>query len=383
MTQIEFSEIFLNLSRTALPDIRSTCWLAPWACFFRVAGRTCQVEPWTAIFKDQLCRQPSSPAGSPCWLCTWCSYGCAMISRFTMKFWPAVMMMVWLLWRCLAAKLRQISVVKVFQTFLLLALKLWFHGCLKGATVDVKIQFPMETVPEHLRTHNAWRCWWICLIMSWALMTPQDRRQQTCWTRCQIFHRIRRALHVQQMSPVKQRRRGSPPQHMLPWFLCREAWPWGLEDVLDLTWMRLLRTTVGAARFHFWFWPCGRCCLQHIHGGCWAAHFFVQCQCHLLRQLNLQLDRWSHMIPTRWKGCWHGHMPVYWVGLQGQIKTTTMEESERILNRRTGFRNVLQTFYMPVQLSVRAFKLLSQVRTSWTRKMVLQPMAMGWWNVNC
>ena len=92
--------IFQKCSATSaeqrLPDIRSTCWLAPWACFFTVACRTCQVEPWTAIFKDQLCRQPSSPAGSPCWLCTWCSYGWAMISRFTMKFWPAVMMMVWL-----------------------------------------------------------------------------------------------------------------------------------------------------------------------------------------------------------------------------------------------------------------------------------------------
>ena len=47
------------------------------------------------------------------------------------------------------------SVVKVFQTFLLLALKLWFHGCSRGATVDVKIQFPTETVPEHLRIHSA------------------------------------------------------------------------------------------------------------------------------------------------------------------------------------------------------------------------------------
>jgi hypothetical protein len=67
-----------------------------------------------------------------------------------------------------------------------------------------------------------------------------------------------------------------------------------LEDVLDLTSMILLRTTMEATRFHFWFSLCGRCHLQHIHGGCCAAHFFDQCQYRLLYQLNLQSDRWLH-----------------------------------------------------------------------------------------
>ena len=73
----------------------------------------------------------------------------------------------------------------------------------------------------------------------------------------------------------------------------------------------------------------------------------------------------------------------------GRIRTYT--QSREWLQRRfaelrshgNGFKDVLQSFEMPVQLTVSACRLLSRVTTSWTRKIVLQAMAMGWWNVNC
>ena len=132
-----------------------------------------------------------------------------------------------------------------------------------------------------------------------------------------------------------------------------------------LTWMWTITATMGPSHSHVWFWFCGRYYLQDTHGGCCAAHFPVRYQHKFPHRLRLQLDQWLHMTPPQWKGCGHGHMPVCWADSHEQSDITTLGESENILNRDTGFREDLQIFEMEIWLPESACMTRSRETAGW------------------